>query len=372
MGRRWLVALPVGTALAVMAVVVTRPGRHPAASGATGQAPKTAQVVRTTLVDQEQVDGTLGYEGEVSVVSQLMGTLTKLAAKGEVVDRGQALYEVDGRPVRLLFGDRPAWRALGEGVTDGPDVRQLEENLVALGHATSRNLTVDDKWTAATTAAVKRWQKAVGAEQTGSVQLGEVVFAPAALRVSGHPRAAGAPAQPGNEVLKATLARRVVTVDLDARRQGLAKMGDAVEVVLPGGQRVGAKVADVGAVAESSSGDGAGGDDDGGSSGGQGRGSDGDDDDPTVKVTVVLDDPAATSGLDQGAVKVLFDGQRADDVLAVPVNALLALAEGGYAVEVVEGTSRRLVPVETGLFARGQVQVTGAGLAEGTRVVVPS
>ncbi|MDP8975874.1 MAG: efflux RND transporter periplasmic adaptor subunit [Actinomycetota bacterium] len=369
--RRWLVALPVGTALAVAAFAVTRPGGGQAAGGPPSTPPATAQVVRTTLVDHEQVDGTLGYAGEVTVVNQLGGTLTRLAAKGEVVDRGQVLYEVDGKPVRLMFGERPAWRALAEGVPDGPDVRQLEENLVALGHATSRTLTVDDKWTAATTEAVKRWQKATGAEQTGAVQLGEVAFAPAALRISEHPQTVGSGAQPGAATLKATLARRVVTVDLDARRQALAKVGAAVEVQLPGGQRVTGKVADVAKVAETSGDDGGGGGNSGNGSGGDDPGG-GNDDDPTVKVTITLDDPTSTGALDQAPVKVRFDGQRADGVLAVPVNALLALSEGGYGVEVVEGGSRRLVPVQTGLFARGMVQVSGSGLAEGMRVVVPS
>lgn len=370
--KRGLVALPVGVVVVVAALVAARPGRDTAAGRSGQDGPATAPVTRTNLVDQQQVDGKLGYEGEVSVVNQVAGTITRLAAKGQVVDWGQVLYEVDGRPVRLLFGERPAWRALAQGVTNGPDVRQLEENLVALGHATSRNLTVDDVWTAATTEAVKRWQKAIGAEQTGAVQLGEAVFAPAALRVSAHPHPTGSAAQPGNEILKATLAKRVVTVDLDARRQSLAKVGESVEVELPDGRRLTAKVSDVAKVAESSSGGGDGGN--GGGSGGGGGGSPGggDDDKPTVKVSITLDDSAATGGLDQAPVKVRFNGQRADGVLAVPVNALLALAEGGYAVEVVDGARRRLVPVETGLFARGLVQVSGPGLAEGMRVVVPS
>lgn len=365
--RRWLTALPAGTVVAVSIFAVSRTGGDRAAGGQAPRASATAQVTRTSLVDQEQADGTLGYSGEMSVAGQMGGTITGLAAKGQVVDRGQVLYEVDARPVRLLFGDRPAWRALGEGVPSGPDVRQLEENLVALGHATGRNLTVDEVWTTATTEAVKRWQKAVGTEQTGALQLGQVVFAPAALRVNEHPQALGSGAQPGAEVLKVTLARRVVTVDLDARRQTLAKVGEAVEVQLPGGHWVAGRIADVAKVAESSGE----GDGNGGGSGGGGPGGGADDDDPTVEVTITLDDPGATS-LDQSPAKVRFNGQRADGVLAVPVSALLALAEGGYAVEVLDGKGRRLLPVETGLFARGLVQVSGSDLTESMRVVVPS
>ncbi|HEV3014554.1 MAG TPA: hypothetical protein VG499_14880, partial [Actinomycetota bacterium] len=49
----------------------------------------------------------------------------------------------------------------------------------------------------------------------------------------------------------------------------------------------------------------------------------------------------------------------------------LALAEGGYAVEVERHGRRELVGVETGLFADGQVEVEGGGLRAGDRVVVP-
>jgi hypothetical protein len=55
----------------------------------------------------------------------------------------------------------------------------------------------------------------------------------------------------------------------------------------------------------------------------------------------------------------------------VPVSALLALAEGGYGLEVVrdDGTTK-IVRVDTGLFADGKVEVRGAGIGEGTVVGV--
>jgi peptidoglycan hydrolase-like protein with peptidoglycan-binding domain len=361
---RLVPVVTLGAAVAGVTWLALRPGAGTEAAAPTAP-PRTVSVARTTLVEQEALDGTLGYAGQVSVVNQLGGTVTRLAGKGEVVERGQVLYEVDGRPVRLLHGDRPAWRTLAEGVADGPDVRQLEENLVALGHANRRNLTVDDKFSAATTEAVKRWQKAIGVDQDGVVELGEVVFLPTAVRVTEHPVTAGAPAQPGGTVLSGTTATRVVTVDLEARRQGLVKVGDAIEVELPDGRRTPGKVTEVARVADDGSRDDAG-------DGGAGPGGGGGDEDPTVEVTITLDDPAATGALDQTPVEVQVTRDRAENVLAVPVNALLALAEGGYAVEVVEGGARRLVRVEIGLFARGLVEVSGDGLDEGDQAVVPS
>lgn len=190
------------------------------------------------------------------------------------------------------------------------------------------------------------------------VDLGEVVFAPGALRVVEHRADLGAPVAPGAAVVAASSSERVVTVDLDARRQGLVAEGDAVEVELPDGTRAPATVASVATVAESGSTD--------DESGFGGR-----DEEATVEVVVTLSDPAATGQLDQAPVQVHVERNRAEQVLAVPVNALLALAEGGYAVEVDEGGARRLVAVELGLFAEGMVEVRGDGLAEGMAAVVP-
>ena len=151
-----------------------------------------------------------------------------------MVERGQTLYSVANRPVPLLYGDLPAWRRLAENV-DGDDTLQLEQNLVALGHATESEMLVDGKFTAATTTAVKRWQKAMGVEQTGVVELGEAVFLPGALRVAEVKAAVGGSAPPGSPVLTGTSTSRVVKVDLDATKQSLVKVGDTVEIKLPTG-----------------------------------------------------------------------------------------------------------------------------------------
>ena len=85
-------------------------------------------------------------------------------------------------------------------------------------------------------------------------------------------------------------------------------------------------------------------------------GGDGDDGTPTVELVVSLDDPKATGRLDQAPVTASITTEVRKGVLAVPVNALLALAEGGYAVEVERDGRRELVGVDTGLFADGQVE----------------
>lgn len=324
-----------------------------AEAGASGPATSSVAVSQQDLVVRTDVDGTLGYAGDMRVSSQAQGTVTAVPKVGAVVERGQPLYSVDNRPVTLLYGDLPAWRRLSAGRGDGPDVKQLEQNLVALGHATEAEVGVDEKFTAATTAAVKRWQKALGLEETGSVEPGQVVFLPGAFRVAEVKAEKGAAAPPGAPVMSGTSTSRVVQVDLDATKQSLAKPGDKVDVKLPDGRVTPGTIATVGTVAQTK---------------GQG-----DSARRVVAVTVTLDDPSASGSVDQAPVKVGITSASHKGVLAVPVNALLALAEGGYGVRVLDGTAPgRLVAVSTGLFARGMVEVSGDGIAAGVHVEVPA
>jgi peptidoglycan hydrolase-like protein with peptidoglycan-binding domain len=312
----------------------------------------TAEVTRRDLRAQEEVDGTLGY-GEARVVAnRRQGTITGLPAEGAVVTRGEALYRVDGKPVPLFYGRLPAWRSLSAGVDDGPDVRQLEQNLVALGYDPDRAITVDDHFTWATRAAVRRWQEAAGLAETGSFEPGDAIWQPGPVRVGTLKAAVGDDARPGAPLLEVTDTGRQVTIDLDASRQPYVQAGDRVDLELPGGRTTTGKVVSVGKVATIPA------------------GAEGDSD-PTVELVVSLDRPKATGSLDQAPVAASITTEVRKGVLAVPVNALLALAEGGYAVEVERQGRRELVGVKTGLFADGQVEVSGEGLAAGDRVVVP-
>ena len=316
-----------------------------------GPASSNATVERMTLTETETLSGKLTYEGSYSVPAQRGGTVTWIAEEGSVVERGGKLFEADGVPVSLMYGERPAWRALAKG-TEGPDVRQLEENLRALGHDSRSAMTVDGEFDAATESALKRWQKAQGLDQDGVLDLGEVVFLPSAIRVASREAAPGSPAQ--GEVLKASSTTPVVVHDLDATKQHLARVGDEVRVTMPDGRTTAGTVTKVAKVAKAQASD------------------NGQEGDPTVAVTISLNDPTAASGLDQAPVEIEVSANKKEGVLAVPVNALLALKEGGYAVEVRDsGRVSRLVAVETGMFAQGYVEVSGSGLEEGAKLVVP-
>jgi peptidoglycan hydrolase-like protein with peptidoglycan-binding domain len=333
--------------------VAARPGAATGDQDGGEVATATAAVARRDLRATEEVDGTLGYGDTRKVVNGRQGTITALPAEGAVVTRGKALYRVDGKPVPLLYGRLPAWRALSAGVDDGPDVRQLEQNLVALGYDPDRAVTVDDHFTWATRAAVRRWQEALGLEETGTVRPGDAVWQPGPVRVASRKAAVGDSVRPGSPILEVTDTTRQVTIDLDASRQPYVRAGDRVELELPGGRTTTGRVASVGKVATVPAGDGAG------------------EGDPTVELVVSLDDAKATGRLDQAPVDASITTEVRKGVLAVPVSALLALAEGGYAVEVERDGRRQLVGVETGLFADGQVEVEGQGLRAGDRVVVP-
>jgi Putative peptidoglycan binding domain len=328
-------------------------------AGTTSPLP-TVAVERRTLEEHADLDGTLGYVDIDDVTLATEGTITALAALGTVVDRGETLVEVDRRPVPLLFGERPMWRALGPSVADDVDVEQLEANLVALGVATPAELTVDQNWTRATTNAVQDWQESRGLDRTGAVALGDIVFLPGAVRVAEHPAPVGGAAS--GSVLGVTSTSQLVMLDLEANRRSLVEPGKAVVVVLPDTTEVAGTVYAVGDVATSDSSD-----------GDEGSGDGGDAPKATIDVVIAIDDPAAltAAAFDQAPVTVRVVTSAAVDVVAVPVEALLVLAEGGYAVELVhdDGTTS-LVAVELGAFADGWVEVTG-DVAEGDQVEVP-
>jgi Putative peptidoglycan binding domain len=315
----------------------------------------TATVERRDLIQQETVDGTLGYGDAETLYPFGPGTVTALREPGSVVRRGQALYWLDGKPVTLMYGDVPMWRRLDASAEDGEDIRELERNLVALGYDPDGDVEIDDEWDWATTAAVKRWQEDRGLDETGAVELGQVVFLPGPRRTGQQKTTVGAPLQPGSEVLETTSTRRMVTIDLDADMQSLVKKGDEVDVELPDGSSADGWITTVGKVAESET-----------------DPETGEESDPTIPVEVRLARRAKTGGLDETPVGVSLAKETAKGVLTVPVSALLALAEGGFAVEVVgAGGSTRLVPVEPGIYADGIVEIAGDGIEEGMKVVVP-
>jgi len=355
---RRLVLAAVGAAalvvVAAVAAVTVGSGSSSAEAATPDGASATVEVERRDLVLRDDVDGTLGYADARTLTAGAPGVVTRLREEGAVVTRGKVLYEVNAEWVRLLYGTMPLWRRLGPRVSDGRDVEQLERNLVELGHD-PQGMTVDETFDADTAAAVRSWQEALGLPETGAVQPGDAVFLPGPRRIGQLETTVGAQVQPGAAVLEVTATSPVVEIDLDARSQELARVGAKVRVELPSGRKVTGTVASVGRVAETAT------------------TPTGETGDPTVSVVVRLADPGERDGLDGAPVTVALERDRARNVLAVPVEALLALRGGGNAVEVVGSSGERtLTAVETGTFADGFVEVTGRGIEEGALVVVPA
>lgn len=284
------------------------------------------------------------------------GAFSELPAAGQVVSEGQTLYTVGTTPVVLLYGTTPATRNLYEGES-GPDVAQLNDDLRALGYTAPSG----DTFTGATATAVDAFQAHIGVAQTGNLALGQVVFLPTAARVTAVSGVLGSDAQPGAAVLTASSTQREVSIALDANLQSDVKVGDAVTITLPNLSITAGVVSYVGTVATVPT------------SSGNTRGTQSST--PTITVDVTPSDPSAISKIDQAPVSVSITNATVHNALVVPVDALLALEGGGYALEVVPAHGAHyLVAAKTGLFddADGLVQVTGSGIHVGMRVVVPS
>jgi peptidoglycan hydrolase-like protein with peptidoglycan-binding domain len=315
---------------------------EPAAHTRTGPA-ATTTVTRQTLVQAVTLTGRLSYGDPTPLSSTATGTVTWLPAPGTLVKRGGPLLRVDDRPVVLLYGAIPSYRDIAEPAK-GADVRQLKRNLAALGY---RGFSVDDDFTAATTAAVKRWQHDLKIPETGLVERGRIVYAATAVRIAKQLVRLGASAS--GDVLSYTGSTHVVSVPADASEAAWAAPGAKVTVTLPSGASIGGTVSSV-TDAPSTTGDRATG----------------------QVITIVLADQGALGQLGEVEVGIRYVAKERKDVLTVPVPALLALAEGGYGLEVVDGPTSRVVAVTVGLFADGRVEVAGAGIREGTVVGVPA
>jgi peptidoglycan hydrolase-like protein with peptidoglycan-binding domain len=349
---RWLLLgtlFLVGVAGTVLVLRDGSGGEAPA-----GPAVSTASVTRSDLSDRTEVDGTLGYAKSYTVAVGTQGKLTWLPEVGDVITRGRRVYGLDGHSVPLFYGSTPFWRDLSYGMDDGRDVLELERNLAALGYGDG--MTVDDHFSSETRAAVKDWQDDLGVTESGTVAAGDAVVQPGPLRIKAVNAVPGGQAQ-GN-LMTATGTTRLVTVKLPVNQQELAAKGGKVRIELPGDKSTTGRITEVGSVATSSA------------TGGDARTGDGTES-ATIPVSITLDHPKDAGRLDGAPVTVGFTSRLHKAVLAVPVNALLANADGTYAVSVVDaaGLSHR-VTVELGVFADGRVEVTG-DLKEGAKVEVP-
>ncbi|MCX5207373.1 peptidoglycan-binding protein [Streptomyces sp. NBC_00237] len=315
----------------------------------------TATVVRTDLVQSKTVDGKLDFAQRRPVKAVVEGTVTVAAREGRTLGLGDTLYELNDKPVTLLYGPVPVFREMKAG-DRGSDVLQLERNLRDLGYG--EKLYVDPRYDKDTEAAVKRWQKSLNREPTGRVGMGDVVFQRGEVKVVSADAALADRVAPDKVVLTVASTKPVVRAELEQSDGALAAKGTRVEITLPSGRGAQGRV--LGTVRP---------EEDGAAASGGGAGKQ---DGITVEVELTGGGSAASGEDVRATASVKFVSESRRGVLAVPVEAVLALRgeRGGYGLQVIAGSTSKMVRVETGMTADGQIEVSGAGVREGMRVGV--
>ncbi|WP_051798658.1 efflux RND transporter periplasmic adaptor subunit [Catenuloplanes japonicus] len=333
-----LAVLALLTVLAGGGVFVALRDRPPAEAPLVMPSLTTVAVVRTDLVDKRLYAGTIGFGTARVLKGTGEGVITKLPQIGTEVARGTELYRVDDKPVVVFYGDTPFFRPIDKPGIQGSDVFQLRRNLDALGYETwAADESLSDK---PLMNALKRWQQKRGLAEPGTLKPGQVIVVGGPGRVSNLAAEPGAPAS--GPVVEVTSTTKVVTLPMSAAEAGSVSLKEAVTIALPDGREVKGTVTDISRTvlqAPDST------------------------EPPKITVTVTPDEPPP---FDAAPVQVRFTMAAREQVLAVPVGALVALREGGYALQTPDGT---LIAVTTGVFAGGLVEVSGAGVDTGTTVV---
>ena len=385
----------IAVAVAAGAYFLTnRNGSAQAASNHNSDPAGAVSVQRHDLVETDTESGTLSYANSQTVYNSLSGTITWLPSVGQVIKPGHLLFKVAEQPVILMNGTTPAYRDLSSADTPGPDIKQLNRDLVKLGFNPD-GIVVNGEWQAATTAGVEEFQVAHHITETGTLTLGQIVFLPGPQVVGTLNATIGSGGSGGGSnsnsnssssdssnsssnsdsssssgnaqgIMQTSSTQLVATVDLDASKQNEAKVGEKVTVEMPNSSTVNGVISAVSPVAQSSSGS-SGSSASSGNSDSSNTGSSASSSGATIPVTIRLKGHRRSAGLDQAAVSVNFAQARAKDVLSVPVTALVATSGSSYAVQEANA-SHRLLPVTVGLFAAGYVQISGSGIYPGLQV----
>ena len=271
----------------------------------------------------------------------------------------------------LMYGDISVWREFREGMNPGEDIKQLEENLFALGYADFGISQIDQVFDIATVNAIKKMQADLGLIETGSVSIGDVVFLPGTSVVQssqsfpylGTSASSNVPllslrttekietkiGQRGEVSTTAESLQRVRT-SIEVADKELISIGSSVKVELPDESIVSGTIREIGGIAVWPQGNQTG--------------------NPLLEVSASINGNIVFHQWTGAVVTVSITQTLVEGVLAVPIPSLVALLGGGYGLEILEGDSTKLVAVETGVYDDGWVEVKGEGLTEGSKVVV--
>ena len=299
------------------------------ASAVGGEELDTVAVERGDLTSTSEFTGELGFGDSWPLSMTIDGIVTGARPLGTVVGFGESLIEVDNRRVFLVEGDVPMFRdlELASPRVGGNDVAQLQRFLISQGFDRGGTLEVDGVFDNDTRRAVIDWQEATWQLKTGRVTRADMVFSPEPLRIAGEQRIGSV-----FEKLEVTAWEPTVTVDVANRDKQLLEVGTPVTVEFGDGTEVEGTVSEQISVPQ---------------------------DDGTTQSRSTIEPQGEVPG-ESGQVTIAVDATLASDVMIVPVGALLALAEGGYAVEVVDGGgTTHLVGVDVGEILDGKAEVSG-------------
>lgn len=236
--RRWpwiviaIVAVVVAGAASTWAVItVLRPAEDPLESAA-----QTYVAVAPGEVGAAMNLNTTAEWTPVPVgANRAMGVVTGVSVgPGDEVTHGTTLYSVDLHPVVVAQGSVPAFRSVTSGV-EGPDVAQVQAMLTALGHYDG---PIDGDAGAGTERAIKRWQEAIGVEETGVVAAGDIIFVPTLpTRVSLDDTLVrrGVSLTGGEEVLRGLPAQPDFRLPVTEAQAGMIPTDTRVELTSPEG-----------------------------------------------------------------------------------------------------------------------------------------
>ncbi len=315
-------------------------------SGSTGDQAATTPVTGLEtiatgdLVERQEETGAVAHGETWTPQIDAQGTVTGAPDVGTTINFGDTLLEVDAKPIKLAEGDVPLYRSLNYQARKhlkGPDVEQLQQFLIDAGYDDAERLNVDGDFGLSTHRAVKAWQKDTGRDQTGTVDRTQLVFSPEPLRIDTSPRVGSQFSE-----LTVTEAGQRITAEFASRQKAFVEVGATVELQLGSGESL------PGTITETTS-------------------TVSDQGDRVVEVTVTPD-----ADLPPGTerVKVIASRVAASDVLTVAVRAVLALAGGGYGLEVQTGDRTELRPVDLGVVVDDVAEISGE-FSEGDQVVVP-
>lgn len=309
---------------------------------------KTTPISQGTLTGKTVRPATLGFSTTRTITATLNGTITAIPEAGTQIGIGGELYYLNNQAVYLFRGQIPTWRTFEPGMSAGPDIKQLEQTLQELGYLKQNP---NDKFTTATQNAIRSWQKATGQPQTGTIELGRIVFNPTELRIGEIKTKLAETVGSGSPIMETSNLEKIVNMELKLADQKLAILDSPVTIELPDGTTGGGRIVAIGAARENEADSKTG---------------------PIIPVKIALDDQNFPGNLQRSNVSIILPNENRENVLHVPIEALLATGEGNFVVEVKQenGTVKQ-VPVTLGLFSAGRVEISGENLSAEQEVVVP-